>query len=351
MANRTLAFLLALSAALPSLPGQQVPELVLLRGGLRSIFGVVPGDGGIGTVEAAARGQSDPGRLVTRGGVVVHCRPEGVKVAFPGGRELLFGPDGHLHLRDGAVVGPFGGGVALMIADGAEVRIERGGSRRAPIEQVVVVQDGAARRAWQRRDEELQPVRITSWVGDRLFCLGDGGTLYRALAVGPLVTMRRVLEPRQKRAQDAMPELLLLLMVEPLVQSLHQLQAAQSRAELQHHPLLTELCEHVDAAFGGKGQPQRVGSSPLRYVLPSGVVLQLQVRGAEIAMGLRREATEASFVEWHLAYGASARAIATTAHNQVSRIVHLPPPPNELAVRIERQNLPAALAVVRELSR
>src|SRR5262245_28895145 len=105
--------------------------LVLIARGSPPGHGWRLGDGG---VRAAGAGASDlpgaPGECTTPGGVRVQCRSEGVKLTFASGRELLWAPDGFLHLRDGGVAGPFVGGVELRLQDGSCVRIDRGSSRR-----------------------------------------------------------------------------------------------------------------------------------------------------------------------------------------------------------------------------
>src|SRR6266581_3719188 len=74
------------------------------------------GDGGVAAAaprEAAMR--CEPGAGTSPGGVAIACRREGVRLLFAGGRELLFAPDGFLHLRSGEVAGQFGGGVELCL--------------------------------------------------------------------------------------------------------------------------------------------------------------------------------------------------------------------------------------------
>lgn len=343
---------LVLAAVLPLPQGPPVvPQLGLLRGSPPSVFDAGLGSGGLGVVEAAAGDRpAGKGRATSPGGVVVECREQGVKLTFPSGREVLVAPDGHLHLRDGAVSHQFGGGVALMLADGAEVRVLLNGSRRMPLQEVQLCAAGAAHRLWRRRDADDAEVRLAPWHGDRLWCLGDGGALYRAVALGPLVTMRCELRP--KDANDArLPENGLLLATGPVLASLQQLHGELSRAERERFREVSALCAAPEALFGGKGVPRRIDGRALRYVLPSGYVLQIDLEGPAAVLRLSREAGSDAFAEWRLAYGADLRAIAVEANRQVSPLVRLAPLQPELAARLQRNESFLAFAVLRALAR
>src|SRR5262245_12942014 len=132
-----------------------VPEaldsgLVLIARGAPAGHGWRLGDGGVLAADAQQNDLSgERGECTTPGGVRVQCRSEGVKLTFASGRELLWAPDGFLHLRDGGVAGPFAGGVELRLQDGSCVRIDRGSSRRQALLAVdVALASGRAVRLW-----------------------------------------------------------------------------------------------------------------------------------------------------------------------------------------------------------
>jgi hypothetical protein len=305
------------------------------------------GDGGVAAADPSRAGlPGGRGECTTPGGVSVRCQLEGVKLEFPSGRELLFAPDGYLHLRDGSAAGPFGGGVELRLLDGSTVRIDRNGSRRTPLSEVVVAAPGgAAARLWWRRGAVHEPARST-WNGDRLFCLGDGGSLYRALALGPVVTLQRMLAPRGGRQ---LPEALLALDVGSALGSLRLL--ADSRARHTEPEAIAEvdlvLAESARVWPSDEPPPPRVSTDPLQFLLRSGYDLRFAVEGADVRLSMARH-QQKPFVEWQLGYGASVRGIVTPAQ-QVGHPVALPDVADELQPRLERNQLVQALQVLAKL--
>jgi hypothetical protein len=347
------ATLLSLLAVVPSLQvpaGVQRPDsgLVLAKGAAISPSDFDLGSGGVAAEPAAL--QCGRGSCTTPGGVVVECREQGVRLGFPTGRELLFAPDGRLHLRDGSFAGPFPGGVELRLADGAAVRIDRGGSRRAPLTEVLVEHGGSATRIWERTRAVREPARPGSWFAERLWCLGDGGVLYRAIALGPLVTLERVLAPRD---QEAMPRSRLLLHVAPVLDSLGTLLAEQPFRQQAPLSPIRQFLLRGDAVFVAEPGPPRIQTSPPRFSLMGGYELQLTLDGARLRMGLYAGRQRHPFAEWQLGYGADVRQIVVDEQpgTTAGPMVRVAAAPRELAARPERNELAAALAVVRNLGR
>jgi hypothetical protein len=360
----SLLSLLALSPGLQA-PPQQLPEAsapLLLVPALDRIgpeCGL--GDGGF---RQGPRPEPDPrpGHGLSPGGATVECRREGVKVTFPGGRELLFAPDGYLHLRGGEVIGQFGGGVELQFLDGSSLRILRCGSRRTPIESVVLARGGAGVRLWSGQDADATPVEAGTWVGDREWCLGDGGALYRAIALGPLVTLQRQLLP--KDLDPAPPPARLVLAVDAVLQSVQDLvEARGKRVEREATPELLAVIEALPSVLvADLHPPPRISAEPLRFVLRRGFVLQFALAGAELRMELCHEQSSAPFLVWRLGY-ASEVAYAMPAYallgqqqqnqpqqgQRLSRPLRLPAAAPALAARRERDELIPAHAVLRQL--
>ncbi len=305
------------------------------------------GDGGGEAAVAAAAGatlRGVRGTCTTPGGVQVRCQREGVKLTFPSGRELLWAPDGHLHLRDGSVGGPFEGGIELRLFDGSAVRILRGGSRRTPIESVVVVAGGDGVRLW-RRGEPLFESDRGSWFGERAWCLGDGDALYRALALGPVVTLDRLLAPRDTK----LPRYRLALEVGPLLDSMQAL--AASRARLTDAEAVGEVSfvlANAERALPCSGPPPvRTSTSPLRFLVRSGYEFEFRLDGGDVRLRMARHGLR-PFAEWQLGYGAAVCCVQG-AMQPAGNLVTLAPVAPELQPRLERFELVPAITVLRGL--
>ncbi len=304
------------------------------------------GDGGVRTDGDGVAMRTVAGECRTPGGVHVECQREGTRLTFPSGRELLLAPDGFVHLRDGAVAGPFEGGIELQLLDGACVRFALGESRRAPIAEVVVTAGGEARRLWRRTDRIDEPAG-GAWLGDRVFCLGDGGALYRALALGPVVTLQRVLAPR---AAANAPEARLALQVDGMVHSLRQLIDARERTA---NPDALAECQLVldNAAVvfpTDTTAPPRISTSPLQFLLRAGYDLRFEVVGGDIRMLMARH-EQRPFAEWQLGYGASVRCVEPVMQ-PIGAPVWLPIVAPTLQPRLQRLELVRAVQVLHALA-
>lgn len=336
--------------------------LVVVQRGTTLAHGCLLGDGGVRAIqapvaEATSRGgaraveaslRSDIGTCTTPGGVVVQCRREGVKVAFASGRELLYAPDGHMHLRDGSVAGPFLNGVELRLADGSSVAIDRSGSRRSPIECVEVRHGEDATCVYRRGNPTREAARGVFRL-PIVFCLGDGGSLYRAIALGPLVTMERALVPQEQR--ELMPERRLCVFAGPLADSMEQLCA--SRAQQRHPETVQELrlilSELASVFRSDAPMPPRTGSDPLQFLLHAGYDLRFVQQKGLVRMQLARNQQE-PFVEWRLGYGTAICGVSATTEEGSGAEVVAPPMP-DLQAQLQYHEIDAAMNVVSSLRR
>jgi len=336
--------------------------LVVVQRGTTLAHGCLLGDGGVRAIqvpvaEATSRGgaraveaslRSDIGTCTTPGGVVVQCRREGVKVAFASGRELLYAPDGHMHLRDGSVAGPFLNGVELRLADGSSVAIDRSGSRRSPIECVEVRHGENATCVYRRGNPTREAARGVFRL-PIVFCLGDGGSLYRAIALGPLVTMERALVPQEQR--ELMPERRLCVLAGPLADSMEQLCA--SRAQQRHPETVQELrlilSELASVFRSDAPMPPRTGSDPLQFLLHAGYDLRFVQQKGLVRMQLARNQRE-PFVEWRLGYGTAICGVSATTEEGSGAEVVAPPMP-DLQAQLQYHEIDAAMNVVSSLRR
>lgn len=335
---------IALLAVAATSSSQQLPDSGLVLAG-SSAFGPDGfrlGDGGVST-DRGEFAVTDYGRCTTPGGVRIECRREGVRLGFPSGRAVLCGSDGYLHLRDGSVSGPFGQGVELMLADGAKVRLDLSGSRRAPIESVSVQFGGKAVRLWLRKKARRDSVHTSQWVGERFLCLGAGDVLYRALALGPVVTLQRVLAPKDSK----LPRQRLALQVPTLLKSLETLSGELHRREIVQKQELQTFLELAPRILRLQGPvPSRIGSDPLTFQL--GRYYEIDFTSMQSSLRLRlRRSEQAPFVEWQLGYGTSVSAVE--ASRRVGQAVAVPAVAPEMALREQRNELIQALAVFKAL--
>ena len=333
------------------------PELVLVTPTmLPGIASYGLGDGGLDASRAAVLQLTDGG-CTTPGGVQVRVRREGVLVEFPDKQQLLFAPDGHLHLRDGSAAGPFAGGVALHFADGAALRIDRSGSRRSPIGQVTVIAGTRCERLWYRDRAVAEPVRASPWNGVELLCGGDGTAIYRGIGLGPLLVLERALAPQ--RCQ--LPDIRLALFTTPLLQSLDELARQYRHVEPEAQLAVRQLgvlAQQASQIFAGRTPPMRNDARRIRYGLAGGYDLAIELgEGGAVQLGLCCGDDREPLVEWTLGYSSELRMIHPRLHEAASTAryyrgnVWLQPFLPEFAARSELLELPAARTVLQKLQR
>lgn len=256
------------------------PEVVLAPDdgdGLVAACGL--GDGGIGPGVRQALRWSDEG-CVTAGGVQVHAQSFGVKLTFPSGRELLVAPDGYVHLRSQEKAGPFAGGCELCLADGSRVRIFLSPSHPQRLRDVVVVHKDRALQPWRRGAPADEQPRPGGWAGIHLFACGDGGDLFRAIALGPLVVLDRQLTVEARA--DQVPTERLVLITGPLLQALlrmprqHEVTDAPMR---QAVAAITAIGDHSSTIFPAGASLRRAEHDRLRWLLGAGFELQFDRDG------------------------------------------------------------------------
>lgn len=237
------------------------------------------GSGGFDTAEPRSLHWSKDG-CTTAGGARIECRSVGVKLTFPSGRELLVAPDGHVHLRSGEVAGPFAAGLELRLGDGTAVRITLSQGTRERLRDVQVVDGERVLQPWRRGEANTWIERPSFWAGLRFCCCGDGGDLYRAVALGPMVVLDRVLVAAD-RADQAPPERLVVLTA-PLLQSLAVLQQQHRQPDPAVRRLVTAvagIADRGDAIFPAGASLARADKNTLRWLLRGGYELELQLEG------------------------------------------------------------------------
>lgn len=314
------------------------------------------GDGGLGT-EAPGRMRWLEDGCVTTGGVAIACRTAGVKLTFPSGRELLVAPDGFVHLRSGERAGPFPMGLELWLADGQTVRISLAPGSGERLRDVVVGDREQRVQPWRRGAPANELARETAWAGLRVFCLGDGGDLFRAVALGPLLVLDRALTAADRAA--TVPEQRLVLLTTPLAQSLRTMQRQHREPDApvrQAMKGIAELAQRADQLFPAGAELARAEHDRLRWLLRGGFELELDLQGPLAPrLGLFAGRDRAPVVEWTLRADAAAflgnpreDQAEKRWHGNGTRLLRVVP---ELQAKDELFERPLALRVLARLLR
>jgi len=294
----------------PALPSAQALAEVVLADDADPVpltsFGL--GGGGLDVARRTAALRWTKNGCTTPGHIRVQVMAAGVKLTFPSGCELLVAPDGTLHLRSGDTAGPFPSGLELRLGDGSSVRIRLSQAQRARLRDVVVVSGGRALQPWRRGRPASAIPRVSYWGGVRLCCCGDGGHLYRAIAIGSLVTLERVLVPADQKSKA--PRQRLVILTAPLKRALAMI-PRQSRGP---DPVLRRAVRAVsataarsEALFPAGALLHRADRDKLRWVLRAGYELELAVDGPRAPrLSLFAGRSLRPMVEWTLGAGAAA---------------------------------------------
>ena len=260
-------------------PAPALPEVVVARGVDQPAYADLGlGDGGVEGGAAGVRWDGDD--VLTPGGVLVACRTAGVKLTFPSGRELLLAPDGTLHLRGGETGGPFAGGCELRLFDGSSVRATLAPSSPVRLREVTVGFEDRRLQPWRNGARGCDVVRDAGWAGPRSLCAGDGGDVFRAIALGPLLVLDRVLCAEERRATT--PAQRLVVLAEPLVDSLRVMQRQHREPKAEVRAAITQVAE-LAAQAGAilpPGEPlPRAERDRLRWLLRGGFELEYEATG------------------------------------------------------------------------
>ncbi len=336
---------------------KKLPEVVL-SDAVKTIpvrdFGL--GEGGIARRRGRLRFHKDDG-CVTPGGVHVACRAVGVKLKFPSGRELLVAPDGAVHLRSGEAAGPYRAGLELMLGDGSTVRISLAQSRTKRVRDVWVCDGKRCLQPWRRGKPAKKDGATKHWSGIRLACCGDGGDLYRPMAIGPLLVLDRVLVP-QTRLDDT-PRERLVVLTDPIRKSLARMprQHRETDAPVRRAvAAVAAVADRGDVIFPAGAALRRAEHDRLRWLLGGGFELQLDTKkSTKPRLQLFVGHSPLPMVEWLLgpstaAYMTNPRTdqIGKRWHGNGTRLSVVIP---ELQVRDHLSELPQALKVIHRLAR
>ncbi|MFT4512920.1 MAG: hypothetical protein ACI89X_000718 [Planctomycetota bacterium] len=314
------------------------------------------GEGGVNRKRTKLSFHESDG-CVTPGGVHVACRSVGVKLTFPSGSEVLLAPDGGLHLRSGEAAGPYPAGLEFLLADGATVRVTLAQSRKNRIRDVSVTHERRSLQPWRLGKKAQTTARARSWSGVRLACCGDGGDLYRPLALGPLVVLDRVLVEKKRIGKT--PRERLVVLTEPIRQSLMRMprQHRETEASVRRAvAAVTEVANRSSMIFPRGAALRRAEHDRLRWLLGGGFELQLDPDiSATPHLQLFAGQSSLPMVEWTLGAGTAAYLTNPRTdqrgkrwHGNGTRLISTA---NELQVRDHLQERQHALRVIRRLKR
>lgn len=271
--------------AVPPLPGQ----LVLLDGGQHLPLPALGlGDGGVQASDPNGPSWTEDG-ILSPGGVQIVCRAVGVKLKWPSGRELLFSSDGRLHLRSGEHTDPMPFGAELWLGDGSRLQVRLQPGETPPLRSALLTHANTAAVIWRRGIAVRDTATANPFLGPHLGCLGDGGDVYRIVALGPLVVLDRLLVAEDRMA--TVPRQRLALFTAPLHEALQRLPRAHTGTEAPLRAAidaLRALAEHAHELLPLSTPLPRVDTAQLRWQI-----------GGRCELGLDLDADRGPTLQWY----------------------------------------------------
>jgi hypothetical protein len=303
-----------LAAAVQGTPAQEpaaaAPPLLLVSGQLDAA-GALPwpalglGDGG---VRASKHGPLahvlGAGEVRSPGGILLRAKPQGIRLDFPSGAQVMITPSLRVCLRGGEQTLPVLGRLVLAFADGSTLEVEGNGDPRQPIRRATLVQKNSRAVFWpaaQGNVIEAGHRAAVRPVANPLLVLGDGRAIYRAVPLGPLLGLRAILRPRD----DArFPAARFVLAGDVLAASLRRLPAHVPPHPVQF-PQAPEAAQRLADMAGvlfARGDIARAahGKGPLVLALPQEWRLHVELGAARgfFTLGLARADATIPAVEW-----------------------------------------------------
>lgn len=244
-----------------------------------------------------------------------------------------------------------------MLGDGSTVRISLAQSRTNRVRDVWVGDGDRTLQPWRRGKPAKKDATIKHWSGIRLACCGDGGDLYRPMAIGPLVVLDRILVPEDRL--DDTPRERLVVLTDPIRKSLARMprQHRETDAPVRRAvAAVAAVADRGDVVFPSGAALRRAEHDRLRWLLGGGFELQLDMdSAAQPRLQLFAGHSPLPMVEWLLSTS-SAAYMTNPRTDQIGKRWHgngtrLPVVVPELQVRDHLSELPHALDVIRRFKR
>lgn len=260
------------------------------------------GTGGIGK-PLVARDKLRDGEGLTRGGVLVRAKDQGVKLDFPSGAELMVTNDARIWLKDGTATLAAFHGLTLVLADGERVVVTPSAGRDQPLDHVVVGDDDRSLELWRSRVRVADAALSAKSRGLVLYCLGDGSELWQPTLRGPVLVLDRVLASTERAA--ALPKRKILVLGDVLRESLTQLPARVPRKQLDF-PEAFAMVRELDkgrAVLFPRGEIPRPEGATGELIFPLAAEFRLKMGKLEtkpLLLTLVRGSTEIPYLEWSI---------------------------------------------------
>jgi hypothetical protein len=210
-------------------------------------------------------------------------------------------------------------------------------------------------QAWRRGEPCVDAASAAVWAGPRLCCLGDGGDVYRAIALGALLVLDRVLVPADR--VDLAPRERLAVLAEPLVDSLRTMQRQHREPDAAVRgamKAIAELATHAERILPAGAALPRVERERMRWQLAAGFELEFAAEGPMAPLlQLHAPGAPMPMVEWTL-HAAGAAFLANPREDRMDKRWHgngtrLPTAAAGLQARDELHERALATAVIGRL--
>jgi hypothetical protein len=154
-------------------------------------------------------------------------------------------------------------------------------------------------------------------------CCGDGGDLYRTIALGSLLVLDRVLVPQSR--EEVAPKERLVVLTQPLLESLTRMPRQHREPDApvrQAVAAVTAVADKGGIIFPAGAALRRVEREQLRWRLEAGFELQLDLDGPMAPrLQLFTGRAPVAMVEWTLR-GDGAAFLANPREDQVGKRWH-----------------------------
>jgi hypothetical protein len=152
--------------------------------------------------------------------------------------------------------------------------------QRDRLREVSVVDGETCAQPWLRGKAAREMADPKAWGGVRLCCCGDGGDLFRAVALGPLVVLDRLLVAKDREA--VVPRERLVVLTAGLVKTMELMRKQHTAPDPELRRAVgtvAAIAGRADVVFPAGAALLRAEQHELRWVLRGGYELELALTG------------------------------------------------------------------------